>query len=154
MALTFTAQADPSNTGNVAQAGTVSITLSPTTAVITMSPMLPGDSATGVINVSNTGTVDCFYTLSADWAAATGTTSRLATVLANKLNASVAVGATSLFTGKLVDLRDQPSPARALTLATGNEDVSITLALPSGTGNIVQGVGLNVDFVFVASSTQ
>jgi len=153
--MAFNVQADPSNTANITQTASVDITLSPATAVINATNMKPGDSVTGVINVSNTGTVDVYYFVSADWKAGGTTQPSMATLLANKLTVSVDAGspATSLYTGTLAGLINQPaSPGRQLTLATGNENVSITVTLPSNAGSIYQNIQVSTDFVFVAQA--
>lgn len=148
MAFTYTA----SSTGSTLQTETVSIEVSPASGVITAT-MLPGDSVSGTINVSNTGTVDEYYFVTADWKAADDTTPSLAALLAHNLNVSVAVGVTDLFAGKLEDLIDRPdSPGRELTLETASEDVSFNFTLPADAGNAVQDIDLAIDFVFVATS--
>ncbi|WP_296969849.1 hypothetical protein [Tepidanaerobacter sp. EBM-38] len=149
MAFTYTA----SSTGSTLQTETVSIEVSPASGVIAAT-MLPGDSVSGTINVSNTGTVDEYYFITADWKAADDdTTPSLAALLAYNLNVSVAVGGTDLFAGKLEDLIDRPdSPGRELTLTTANEDVSFNFTLPTDAGNAVQDIDLAIDFVFVATS--
>ena len=151
----FVRQADPSNTGNITQTASVDITLSPTTAVINATNMKPGDSVTGVINVSNIGTVDVYYFISADWTAGGSTQPSMAALLAHKLSVSVEAGspATSLYTGTLAGLVNQPaSPGRQLTLSTGNENVTITITLPSNAGSLYQNIEVSTDFVFVAQS--
>lgn len=148
MAFTYTA----SSTGSTLQAETVSIEVSPTTGVL-VATMLPGDSVSAVINVSNTGTVDEYYFVTADWKASDVTTTSLAALLAYNLNVSVSAGATSLYTGKLDALIDRPdSPGQALTLITANEDVTFDFTLPSTVGNAVQDIDLAIDFVFVATA--
>ncbi|MDI3534927.1 MAG: hypothetical protein PWQ82_1292 [Thermosediminibacterales bacterium] len=152
MAFTFTAVADPAVTDNSLDSANVDITVSPTSGVISESNMLPGDSTQGVVNVSNTGDVDCYYFISADWKAGGTTTASKAALLANKLAVSVSSGATSLYTGTLANLIDKPdSPGRQLTLATGNEDVTISISLPSTAGSIYQNIDVDVDFLFVAT---
>lgn len=152
MGFTFTAAADPQLTNNTLSTGTVNISISPTTGVIAATNLIPGDSASGVVNVSNTGTVDCYYFISADWSAGGTTTPSKAVLLANKLAVSVSTGATSLYTGTLAGLIDQPaSPGRFLPLTTGNEDVDIQISLPSDTSSLYAGIDLNVTFAFAAT---
>ncbi|MDI3279878.1 MAG: hypothetical protein QJR13_00705 [Bacillota bacterium] len=149
---TFTTLTDPSVTGNTATTATVSIAVSPSAGALTATNLLPGSSATGTIAVSNVGDVDVLYFLSADWRAAGTTTATLASLLAHKLVISVEAGspATTLYAGSLAGLIDQPSPGGRSLAAASAEDVRLTLLLPSGAGNVVQGLDLDIDFIFVA----
>lgn len=150
MALTYTA----SSTGSTLQTANVAIAVSPASGVLSVTAMLPGDSATAVINVSNTGDVDEYYFVSADWKASPGTTTSHAALLADNLNVSVSASpGGSIYTGKLSGLIDRPdSPGQALALTTGNEDVTFTFYLPSTAGNVVGNIDMTLDFVFVATS--
>ena len=57
MALTYTTN----STNGVLDTADVSIVVSPSSGVINTTNMLPGQSVQGIINVSNTGTVDETY---------------------------------------------------------------------------------------------
>jgi len=149
MAATFSA----SSTNNTTSTANVSIVVSPDTAVISETSMLPGDSASGVVNVSNVGDVDLYYYVTADWKESGTSSPRLVNILANTLNVSVDAGspATTIYAGTMAGLIDQPdSPGRALTMSTGNENVTFTVILPSSAGNILQNLDMTVDFVFVS----
>lgn len=152
---TFSAEASPTASSTTSTA-TVGISVSPTGAVLTISAMKPGDSESGTVNVSNTGDIDLFYFVSADWKAAGETTARMATILANRLFVSVvaspeAAEPSLLFSGLLKDLLDRPdSPGRELPLTKGNENVEFTFILPEDVSNIAQNIDINTDFVFVA----
>lgn len=152
---TFTAEASPTATSTTSTA-TVSITVSPAASILDISAMKPGDSASGTVNVSNTGDVNIFYFVSADWKAFGDTTARMATILANRLFVSVVASPEApepalLFSGLLKDLIDRPdSPGRELTLAKGNENVEFTFILPADVSNIAQNIDISTDFVFVA----
>lgn len=150
MALTFTA----SSTGSTLQTANVSIVVSPTSGVLSATNMLPGSTVTAVINVSNTGDVDEYYFVTADWKPSGSTTASLAALLADNLNVSVSASpGSTIYTGKLSGLIDQPaSPGHALALSTGNEDVTFTFHLPSTVGNVVQNIDITLDFVFVATA--
>lgn len=152
---TFTAEASPTG-GAALSSGTVGISVSPAAEVLSITAMKPGDTGTGIVNVSNTGDIDAYYFVSADWRAAGGSTSRMATILANRLLVSVVAGPEEatpglLFSGLLKDLLDRPdSPGRELTLLQGDEDVEFTFMLPEDASNIAQGIDIDTDFVFVA----
>ncbi|MFW5980287.1 MAG: hypothetical protein ACOCQ2_02885 [Halanaerobiales bacterium] len=150
--MAFTAQA--SNIENYSTNASVDITLSPSDAIIEENNVRTGDSFSGTLNVSNTGSVDQYYFVSANWSPRNYSPS-LTTILANTLTVSVTADPdddeASLYTGVLNDLIDQPaSPGRELTLDTGEEDVQFTITLPEDAGNIVQALDIDVDFIFVA----
>ncbi|WP_345894753.1 TasA family protein [Natroniella sulfidigena] len=150
MKMSFTAQSssDDSSTTNAS----VDINVSPDT-IITETNLTPGDDVTGRVNADNTGSIDHYYFVSADWAPENFNASRTA-VLANTLTASVISDPDgtpeTLFTGILSDLIDRPdSPGRELLEGT-DEDVEFTVGLPDDAGNLVQALDISVDFVFVA----
>lgn len=151
MSFTFTAVASPTSTENTFENATVGIAVSPAAAIIQASAMLPGGSADGSLLVSNTGDVDLLYFISADWSAAAGTSASLAAILASKISANVAVGATELYAGPISGLVDQPAEGRSLTTVTISEQVDIALTLPAEANNLLQGRGLNIDFLFVGT---
>ncbi|MGE5592357.1 MAG: hypothetical protein ACM3X3_01575 [Betaproteobacteria bacterium] len=148
----FTFTGDAANTGNQVLTATVSIAISPETAVLASPPLLPGASVTGTVAVSNAGDVDCLYFVSADWAAVSPTTASMAHILASSLNVSVVASppTTTIYTGALTGLVDQPAGGQSLPLGSVQE-VAITVALDAGAGNLVQNRDLSVDFVFVAT---
>jgi hypothetical protein len=145
-------------TGNTVTTGDASLTVSPTTAIITAANMTPGSQAVGVVNVSNTGTVDEFYQLTVNWSPTGNTTNSAAARLVNELVVSVTAGsptatATPLFAGTMYQLVDQPaSPGQSLPLSVGNENVQLEVILPSTASSPYQGIDVGFDLVFVASS--
>ena len=149
--MAFSAQTNV--TSNSSTNASVDIQVSPASSIITATNLIPGGAATtGLTNVSNTGTVDEFYSISADWSA-DSFSDKMTAILANTLNISVSTGGTNLYDGTLAGLIDQPaSPGRALTQATGNEDVEFSVSLPSTAGDIVNALDINVDFIFVATN--
>lgn len=156
MAFTFSSEAEENNTGNSLETANVEITVDPTTPIINAEYFVGGNSASGVLDVSNAGDIDILYFVSADWQGSPGTNIRMATILANRLNASVMVSPdlSTLFTGKLVDLVDQPPAGRALDLADPIERLLITLALAEEDAtNLIQDVSILTDFVFVATQS-
>ena len=149
--MAFTAQTSVIN--NSTTNASVDIAVSPDSAIITATNLSPGSAVTGATTVSNTGTIDEYYFVSADWTEANFSVSRT-TILANTMNVSVVVSPdTGLYTGTLAGLIDQPSGGRQITTADRDEDLLITVALPTDAGNLVMGVDANIDFVFVATST-
>lgn len=117
--------------------------------------MKPGDSVDTTLTITNDGTIDVLYYLSADWKEeGTVTTARMATILANRLMVTVTAdpddAADELYAGTLAGLLDRPTDGRALTIANGSEELLIEIELPADVSNIVQGLSIAVDFVFVA----
>src|SRR3989304_2840294 len=76
--------------GNTFSTGTVDITTSPTTALVTFSAMAPGDQVTAPITVTNAGTLQLRY-------AVTGTTTE--DVLAAELDLTIKSGVTTCTNG-------------------------------------------------------
>jgi len=138
--------------------GDVSLTVSPTTAIITDTNMTPGSQTVGIVNVSNTGTVDEFYQITVNWSPTGNTSNSAAARLVSELVVSVTAGspsvtATPLFTGSLYNLVDQPaSPGQALPLSVGTENVQFQITLPSTASTSYEGIDVGFDLVFVASS--
>lgn len=139
------------NIGNTLQTASPILSISPSTAIITLTNAVPGASAVGTIAVSNVGTVGVSYYVTADWIPSPGTTQPAARRLAQSVSAAVTASspAVTLFTGPLVSLIDQPTAGRPLASA-GAEPVAITLSLPTTMGYVYQGLALSITFDFVA----
>jgi DNA/RNA endonuclease YhcR with UshA esterase domain len=136
-------------------AETGKVSLSVTGDPLEIENMKPGDIADTTLTVTNDGTIDALYYLSADWKKeGTYTTARMATILANRLMVTVTAdpdnGADELYAGTLAGLLDQPTDGRPLSTTNGEEDLLIEIELPADVSNIVQGLLIAVDFVFVA----
>ena len=120
----------------VIEAGTAT-----TSAPIALTSMLPGDTASTVIELENTGTEAVFYTVRLP-ASATGDAA-----LESAMQVTVAVGAAtetrSLTAWQLGAW--QVGPALA---AAGSNTVTVTVSLPIGTADTVQGLdaGFSVQF--------
>ncbi|NPV80889.1 MAG: hypothetical protein HPY52_11530 [Firmicutes bacterium] len=148
----FTFTNDAANTGNQVLTATVSVAISPESAVLASPALLPGASVVGTVAVSNAGDVNCLYFISANWAAAGTTTASMAQILAGSLNVSVVASppTTTIYTGALTGLVDQPSGGQSLPLGSVQE-ATFTLALSPDAGNLVQNQDLSIDFIFVAT---
>ena len=151
---------------NTFTTGTVDITTSPTTALVTFSAMAPGDQVTAPITVTNAGTMQLRY-------AVTSTTTE--NVLAAALDLTVKSGVTTCTnagfgvdgtvvyaTGDLgnttaINIIGDPaqgSQAGDRTLnASANEVLCFNVSLPSGTGNASQGLTTTATFNFQAEQT-
>jgi len=155
--------------GNTFATGTVDITTSPTTALVTFSGMAPGDSITDDITVTNAGTLALRYavtstttenTLAAQldltiWdeaAESDGGTTCNATAPGTVLYGPADLGST---TGvNVMGSPTQGSQAGDRTLAaTANEVLCFRVALPSSTGDTFQNLTTTATFAFQAEQT-
>lgn len=145
-------------TGNTTDTATVSLVVSPDTAIITGANITPGESLSGTVNASNTGSVDEFYQITVNWSPSGSTSTSAATRLVNALIVSVTAGSPSaslspVFAGSMSSLIDQPaSPGQSLPLSVGNENVAFTVNLPSDATSSLEGIDVGFDIVFVALS--
>lgn len=149
MAFTITS----TNSGSTAGTADVALTLSPATALFSPAALVPGESlGSPQLSVTNSGDVDAFYFIFADWQA-DGTTSAVqAQILADRLNIGIAQGATEIYNGPVSGLIEQPTGGRILA-TTDEELLTFVVSLPSTSSNIVEGLDLSVDLVFVSQAS-
>lgn len=158
----FTSQATvPSNAFTT---GTVVISTSPTSALITYNPMAPGDKVTNPLTVSNGGSLELRYAMTTS---ATNTDSKALKdqlVLTVKsgvttcTNAGFGVDGTQVFSGALGSAAvGDPTPGNQTgdrTLAaSSNEVLCFQASLPTGTGNTYQNATTTATFTFDAEQT-
>jgi len=154
----------PSNTFTT---GTVDISTSPASAVVTFSTMAPGDQVTGAITVTNSGSLAQRY-------AVTGTTTE--NTLAAQLDLTIKSGVTTCTNAgfstdgtvvygpgdlgnttpiNLIGNPAQGAQAGDRALAAGaNEALCFNVSLPLGTGNAYQGLASTATFDFQAEQTK
>lgn len=103
--------------------------------------------------VANTGDVDVFYYIFADWSAGVTSTAAEARILADRLNIWVQASPEEvLYDGPISGLANEPSDGRLLV--SPNDDLlDFVVSLPVTTGDIAQNLDLHVDLVFVAQSS-
>lgn len=152
--------------GNTFSTGTVDISTSPTSALVTFSGMAPGDQVTAPITVSNLGTLQLRY-------AVTSTTTE--NVLAAQLDLTIKSGVTTCTNGgfgtdgtavyatgdlgnttavNVIGNPAQGSQAGDRTLnAAANEVLCFNVSLPLATGNTFQGLTTTATFAFAAEQT-
>lgn len=141
------------NSGNTAGTADVALTLSPTAALFSPANLVPGQSVgSPQLSVTNSGDVNTFYYIFADWKSGGITTAPQAQILADNLNISIAQGATAVYDGAVSELIEQPPGGRLLAPA-GSELLTFVVSLPSTAGNITQNSDLSVDLVFVSQSS-
>ena len=152
---------------NTFTTGTIVITTSPTTALVTFSDMMPGDTVTAPLTVSNTGSAQLRYAATAASTDAdnkhldtqlmltvksgvtTCTTAGFGTD-GTVIRSSVALGATTAVFGDPTT----GSQAGDRTLnGSSNEVLCFQVSLPGATGNAYQGATTTTTFTFDAEQT-
>ena len=151
------------NGGNTFTTGTIVIGVSPASALITFSNMLPGDSTTGTLTVTSSGTSQLRYamTTAATNADAKALRDQMTLVIKTKDTATAGCttfDGTQLYTGTLAAalIGDPTAGAQAgdRTLAgAASEVLCFRAALPSATGNAFQGATTTATFTFSAEQT-
>ena len=149
MAFTISA----TDSGNSAGTSSVDLTLSPAAALFSPAALIPGESVgSPQLSVANSGSVDAFYFIFADWKAGGTTSATSAQILADRLNINIAQDTTTLYDGTISGLIEQPAGGRIL--ATGNDELlTFVVSLPADTGNIAESLDLAVDLVFVSQAS-
>ena len=151
------------NAGNAFVVGTVSIGVSPSSALIALTGMLPGDSTTGTLTVSSTGNSTLRYAISTAATNPDGKALRdqMALVIKTKDTNTAGCGnfnGTQLFNGTLANgaVGDpaQGGQAGDRSLAGGaSEILCFRATLPGSTGNAFAGAATNATFTFSAEQT-
>jgi spore coat-associated protein N len=150
--------------GNTFTAGTIDISTSPASAVIGLSPMMPGDTVNGTLTVNNAGTAQLRYSLSSSSTNADGKALRDGITLTIKLrdvaaDACVDFDGTSVYTGTLAAAAfgqaTPPGPqAGDRTLAgAASEKLCLRATLPITAANSYQGGTTTTTFTFDAEQT-
>ena len=139
--------ATTTNPGN--SFGSATLTLandkSAAAALLNLANLVPGDTASRTVTLTNTGTVGMTYTAASSAAAGT----LLWTDTTNGIQVSVKRGPTLLYSGPLKTLALAASP----TIASGGTDtLSFDFSLPTSAGNTFQ--GLSQDFTITYTATQ
>jgi spore coat-associated protein N len=156
---------------NTFSTGTVVLTTSPATALVTFAAMAPGDQVTAPITVTNGGSLDLRYAISA-----TATNADVPTPkgLKDQLVLTVKSGVTTCTTaaygatGTVVYTGDVDSTAGKLVgdaasgansgdrslAASANEILCFNVTLPLATGNTFQNAATTATFTFDAEQTR
>jgi predicted ribosomally synthesized peptide with SipW-like signal peptide len=148
---------------NAFTTGTIVLSASPTSALFNVSAMMPGDADYGQLTVSNTGTGDLRYSMTAS---ATDPDSKaladaVSVVIREKATGScsadftgtVVLASTALSSAAFGDATPgQDTGDRSLSAGTG-EDLCFQVSLPIGTGNSYQGATTTATFTFQAEQT-
>jgi hypothetical protein len=145
---------------NAFTTGTIDLTASPASALLTSSALMPGDSVNGELTIANAGTGDLRYAMTSSSTDADG--KHLATqmsLVVKTLGTDCATfDGTTLYTGSLSSaaIGDPTAGAdtgdRALSAGT-NEHLCFRASLPLATGNTAQGAATTTTFTFSAEQT-
>jgi hypothetical protein len=149
--------------GNTFTAGTIDISTSPASAVIGLSPMMPGDTVNGTLTVNNAGSAPLRYAMSSTSTNTDAKALRDGITLTVKLR-DVAADActdfdrTSLYTGTLAAAAFGSSATGAQagdrTLAGSvSEKLCLRATLPITAANSYQGGTTTTTFTFDAEQT-
>jgi hypothetical protein len=149
--------------GNTFTAGTVDISTSPTSAVIGLSPIMPGDTVNGTLTVNNAGTAQLRYAMSSSSTNTDAKALRDGITLTVKLrdvaaDACTDFDGTSLYTGTLAAAAFGSSATGAQagdrTLAGAvSEKLCLRATLPLSAANSYQGGATTTTFTFDAEQT-
>lgn len=149
---------------NTFSTGTLNLTTSPTSTLVTFSNMAPGDQVTAPLTITNTGTLQLRYAMTSS---STNTDSKnLATQLSLNIksgvttctNAGFGGSGTSIYNGSLASaLFGDPAQGlqagdRSLNGGAG-ETLCFNVSLPSATGNAFQNATTTATFTFAAEQT-
>ena len=155
---------------NTFTTGTIVITTTPTTAAITYSNMLPGDSVTAALTVSNSGTGALRYVMTsastnADVPTPKGLRDQMTLTVKTKDTNTAGCGnfnGTQLYTGALSGAAFGALGAGSTTARTlagsdpgpaASEILCFRASLPGATGNAFQNAATTTTFTFDAEQT-
>jgi hypothetical protein len=139
--------------------GNVALSVSPSVSAITASAIVPGGSASASISVFNIGDVSANLFGTVDFrnqvSPSISTYAAQAELLADKLNISVSVsGGGVMYNGPLDGFINQPAatPLAPSGSAGSSAEVDVVISFPNTVGPAFQNIGLDFDFLFVATS--
>lgn len=154
---------------NTFTTGTLQLTTSPTTALVTFSNMAPGDKVTAPITVTNSGTLDLRYAItdSVTNADSKGLGAELTLAIKSGVttctNGGFGTDGTSLYNnvlgslGSTLNVVGDPTPgaqAGDRTLAASNSEVlCFQVMLPTNASSSYQGATTTATFNFVGEQT-
>jgi camelysin-like metallo-endopeptidase len=149
--------------GNTFTAGTIDISTTPASAVIGLSPMMPGDTVNGTLTVNNAGTAQLRYALSSASTNADAKALRDGITLTVRLrdvaaDACTDFDGTSVYTGTLAAAAFGSSATGAQAgdrtlAAAASEKLCLRATLPITAANSYQGGTTTTTFTFDAEQT-
>lgn len=148
--------------GNTFSTGTIDISTSPTSALVTYSGMAPGDKVTAPITVSNAGSLQLRYAMSTSISGSTtlsdGLTLTIKSGVTTCSNAGFGTDGTQVYTGSVtagaIGSSAQGSQAGDRTLTAGSsEALCFQVQLPTAAANSLQNLSATATFTFDAEQT-
>jgi hypothetical protein len=148
--------------GNTFSTGSVDISASPTSALVTFTGMSPGDKVTAPLTVSNAGSMDFRYAMSTSITGSTVLSNGLELQIKSTVTACTNAGfdatGTSIYNSTLtagaIGSNAQGAQAGDRTLAaSGSEVLCFQVRLPSSAGASLQGLSTTATFTFDAEQT-
>ena len=149
-------------TGNTFSTGSVDISTSPTSALVTFAGMVPGDTVTAPLTVSNAGTLQLRYAMSTSIADSTTLSDGLELQIKSGVTTCSTAGfgtdGTSLYNSTLtagaIGSTAQGGQAGDRTLnPSASEVLCFQVRLPSNAGTGLQGLSTTATFTFAAEQT-
>lgn len=145
---------------NTFTSGTIVLGTSPSTALLTAGAMMPGDTVSGSLVMSNTGTSQLRYamTSSSTNTDAKGLMNQITLTIKTLGTSCATFDGTTVYSGTLASAAfGDPAPGaqagdRTLNAAS-NETLCFQANLPSATGNTFQGATTTTTFTFSAEQT-
>lgn len=150
-------------TDNTFSTGSVDISTSPTSALVTFSGMVPGDEVTAPLTVSNIGTLQLRYAMTTSISGSTTLSDGLELQIKSGVTTCTNAGfdadgtnvyATGTLTAGAIGNPAQGNQAGDRTLnASANEVLCFQVRLPSNAGSNLQGLSTTATFTFAAEQT-
>lgn len=150
-------------TGNTFSTGSVDISTSPTSALVTFASMVPGDKVTAPLTVSNAGTLQLRYAMTASISGSTTLSDGLELQIKSGVTTCSNAGfdtdgsnvyATGTLTAGAIGSTAQGSQPGDRTLnASASEVLCFQVRLPSNAGTGLQGLSTTATFTFAAEQT-
>lgn len=154
----------PTVGSNTFSSGTIDITTSPTSALLSLSGLFPGDRVVAELTVTNNGTGALRYAMSTSvtesvLSAALNTKLKSGLTTCNAANMDDATLGTTVFSGFLNGAGFGNSAAGAHTgdrtlAAAANEKLCFSVDLATSAANTLQGISSTATFTFSAEQTK
>ncbi len=149
-------------TGNTFTTGSVDISTTPTSALVTFTGMVPGDKVTAPLTVQNAGTLQLRYAMTTGISGSTtlsdGLELQVKSGVTTCSNAEFDADGTSLYNSSLtngaIGSATQGGQAGDRTLnSSASEVLCFQVRLPSGAAGALQGLSTTATFTFAAEQT-
>jgi hypothetical protein len=147
---------------NAFSTGSIDISTSPTSALVTYSTMAPGDKVTAPVTVSNGGTLQLRYAMSTSISGSSvlsdGLTLTIRSGVTTCSNAGFATDGTQVYSGSVtagaIGDVTQGSQAGDRTLnASASESLCFQVQLPTSAANALQSLSATATFTFSGEQT-